>query len=173
MFSLYVWGKFINRCWTGRNSVTPQIRVTRFPTPHATSSSHSLELRRTTLGVGINFSSRTGGVRNGICISVDGGNYMYSPSTTPFVKPFTYGRYVLPGSIMNGEKGWGQGNLTCTKTLSNYQRGVVVVAVVCVFQPDIFHTWRWYKVSSEEKKKCIVIDLLGYLRTLSSSAYII
>ena len=87
MFSLYVWGEFVNRCWTGRNSVAPQIRVTRFPTLHITSSSHSLEVRKATLGVGINSSSRTGGVRNSICISVDGGNYMYSPSTTPFLKP--------------------------------------------------------------------------------------
>jgi hypothetical protein len=49
--------------------------------------------------------------------------------------------------------------------------GALVVAVVCVVQSDAIYTCRWDKVSAE-KKKC-VIDLLGYLKILSSNAYII
>lgn len=65
---------------------------------------------------------------------------MSSPFTTPFLKACTYVQHVLPGSIMNEEEGWGQGNLTCAKTLSSHQRGGLVVAVVCVFQSDAIYT---------------------------------
>ena len=74
---------------------------------------------------------------------------------------------------MNGEKGWGQGNLTCASGLSNYQPGALIVAVVCVFQSDAIYTLRWYKVSGENEKPCLVVDLLGCLKILSSSAYIV
>jgi len=133
--------KFVNRCWTGRNSVTPQIRVTKdSPTPLIISSSRSVELRRTTLGLGINSSSRTGGVRNSICISVDGGNYMYSPSTTPFLKACTYGRFVLPGNIMNGEVKLGSRKPHVRQDIIELPAGALVVAVVSVVQSDAIYT---------------------------------
>jgi len=76
MFSLYVWGKFVNRCWTGRNSETSQIRVWA-----GKRSRYSDWLRVVRSGDRISVGAR-------ISVPVQTGPGAYPPSCTMGTRPF-------------------------------------------------------------------------------------
>ena len=64
---------------------------------------------------------------------------MYSPSTTPLLKPCTYGRFVTRKHYEWRER-LGSRKPHVRQDVIELPAGVLVVAVVCVFQSDAIYT---------------------------------